>query len=178
MKTFTTKSNKKIYVWDNLVNYSQAYTFFSYASNSFYRIGWDDGSSEERRKHKYMHCLLTFEESESAGILPIVLNSDISKNFNGESYKKSVINLSHPSDVYFPHTHEEKYVVLYYANLSWYTHWYGETLFYNEDLSEIELSLPYTPQRLIMFEGSIPHSIRPQSFLADSHRFTYAMFFN
>jgi hypothetical protein len=67
---------------------------------------------------------------------------------------------------------------LYYANLEWEQHWHGETLFYSEDLNEIDLAIRYTPGRIVVFDATIPHSIRPQSNVANNYRFTYAMTFD
>jgi hypothetical protein len=64
------------------------------------------------------------------------------------------------------------------VNVGWRPEWHGETLFYSEDLSEIELALPYTPGRVVVFDATIPHSYRPQSTIADHYRFTLAMGFD
>jgi len=178
MKTFTTKSNKEIKIWDGLVDYVDASFFFQYAINSLYRIGWSDGDSEEQIKYKYLYSSLTMDECISSKVFPVALKSEIAEELKGATFAHAMINLSSPADIHFPHAHANRYVLLYYANPIWRTHWYGETLFYNETATEIELALPYTPHRLVLFDGEIPHSIRPQSRDAETHRFTFAMVFD
>lgn len=178
MKTHKTKSGKKIRVWDGLIDYATASYFYQYAENSFYKLGWTDGESENQRKYRYLHARLTIEESMNNRVFPALLQSEVAKYLKGATLEKSVINLSTPSDIHYPHVHPEKFVALYYVNPLWQPQWYGETLFWNETATEIEVALPYTPHRLILFDANIPHSIRPQSRDAESHRFTYAMVFN
>lgn len=178
MKTYTTASGKQIKVWDNVINRSTGDFFFQYTRNSAYRLGWGDGITDEQRKYQYLHCFLTNEEVEASMILHAVDQSEIKNHLGEVSLSKAVINLSTPSDVHFPHTHPEKFVLLYYVNPTWQVQWYGETLFWDENATSIELALPYTPRRLVLFEGSTPHSIRPQSRDCESYRFTYAMCFN
>ena len=68
-------------------------------------------------------------------------------------------------------------VILIYLNQDWKLEWYGETLFYSEDLSEIIFAGLYTPGRIICFDGEVPHSIRPNSRLAPKFRYTMSLFF-
>jgi hypothetical protein len=68
--------------------------------------------------------------------------------------------------------------VLYYVNLEWQDGWHGETLFYDESLKNIVFASPYIPGRIVVFDGSIPHTIRPQSYIASHYRFTFALIYN
>jgi hypothetical protein len=172
-----TASGKKIRVWDDLIPARLQSTFFLYAQNSKFLIGWADDVSEIAAKHKYLHCPLTDEEAIQAGIYPFIQTTKINKHLQGYVYKKSVINLSTPSDVNFFHTHINGLVLLYYVNQKWMNHWHGETLFADESSQEIEFGITYKPGRLALFDSSIVHSIRPQSTVADNYRFTYAMIF-
>ena len=66
---------------------------------------------------------------------------------------------------------------LYYVNLNWEDGFYGETFFYNsKDLSKIEFASVYKPGRIILFDGHIPHAIRPQSIKGPKFRFTLSVF--
>ena len=78
----------------------------------------------------------------------------------------------------FIHSHPEKLAILYYVNLDWEDGWHGETLFYNESGKEIVFASPYTPGRVIVFDASIPHTIRPQSVIGPKFRFTLSIFFD
>ena len=178
MKQHTTQSGKHIQIWDGLIDYAPATAFFEYINNSLYRIGWGDGYAEEQRKYKYLYASLTLDECMQSGFFPAVINSKIFQYLKDLEFKHAMVNLSCASDVHYPHIHQEQLILLYYANPIWKPQWFGETLFYNESATEIELALPYTPHRFVLFDASIPHAIRPQSRDAETHRFTFAMVFD
>ena len=69
-------------------------------------------------------------------------------------------------------------VALYYANMHWDPEGGGETLFYKKDRKTIGLASPYIPNRLVIFDGKVPHTIKAQNLLGPSYRFTIGMFFN
>ena len=91
---------------------------------------------------------------------------------------KIVCNLVKPDDVHYIHAHPDQHACLFYVNLDWRDGWHGETLFYNlEDLKEVAYTSLYIPGRIILFDGSIPHAIRPQSVKGPKFRFTLSLFF-
>lgn len=177
-KQYTLSSGKKIYIFDGLIPLQLRDKIFCFIVDSRYMIGWSDGNSETSARHKFLYSSFSNDDDENAGLLPFLRTTQVNELISGMEKTKSIVNLSVPSDTHFAHAHPEKLVVLYYANMEWQQHWHGETLFYTEDLSEIELALPYTSGRVVVFDASIPHSIRPQSSSADYYRFTYAMTFN
>jgi len=87
------------------------------------------------------------------------------------------VNLSTPTDCHWAHTHKDHTVLLYYVNKHWKHDWAGETMFFNDDLSEVAYASVYKPGRIIVFDGEIPHSVRPQSSIAPNYRFTLSLFF-
>ena len=91
---------------------------------------------------------------------------------------KVILNVTTASDSHFVHAHPESKVVLYYVNQEWKDGWHGETLFYSENLKDIVHANVYTPGRVIVFDGKIPHAIRPQSIIGPQFRYTLAMVFN
>ena len=68
--------------------------------------------------------------------------------------------------------------LLYYMNREWKHEWGGETILLGDDAAEIEYCCPYKPGRIIIFDSTIPHSARQQSFAAPMYRFTLAIKFN
>jgi SM-20-related protein len=89
-----------------------------------------------------------------------------------------MVNLSKPADPNFTHCHPKQVVCLYYANLNWHPNFAGETLFYTEDQKEIRYGSTYTPNRLVIFDGEIPHTIRAQNITGPNYRFSISIFFN
>lgn len=170
-------TGKKIVVYDGLLPLLLRSKIYQFVKQSRFVIGWHDGEYEKARGYEFLHSVYSHEDNANCGLLPFLKDTEVDKHINGMEPLKSMVNLSVPSDTHFPHAHPESLVILYYVNLDWENHWHGETLFYTEDLGDIELALKYTPGRVVVFDGSIPHSIRPQSISADNYRFTYALTF-
>lgn len=171
-------TGKEIHIYDGLLPLSlraQAWEFFN---GSLFRLGWGDTTTEKGIKHKYLYSTYNDADNENCGVLPFLRTTQVQNHIEGLNLDQAMVNLSIPTDAHWAHVHPKKLVVLYYANLDWEQHWHGETLFYTEDLNDIELALRYTPGRVVIFDASIPHAIRPQSSEADNYRFTYAMTFN
>lgn len=177
-KTHTLSNGKCVHVYDGFIPADVRSQAFLFISNSLYKIGWSDGVDELAARHRYLYSTYSNEDNTNALILPKIKATPVFDHVRDLKLEKAIVNLSTPSDTYFAHCHVEKKVVLYYANLYWHSYWHGETLFYSDDLSEIELAIRYTPGRIIVFDGTTPHAIRPQSSLADNFRFTYAMVFD
>lgn len=58
---------------------------------------------------------------------------------------------------------EEGYTALIYTNLNWVPAWGGETVFYNNEISEAVQSIIPKPGRLVIFHGAIPHIAKAPS---------------
>jgi len=169
--------NSKIQIFDNIFTHHERSLFYDFYRKSSYKIGWEDDSVIENQHLKYMHSQVNEAGLESLGFMPgIMRNSFTGPLTQSHSISRVVTNLSFSNNTYYNHTHEEDKVLLYYGNMSWKTEWAGETLFFNEDGSEIVYATPYVPGRVIMFDGQIPHTIRPQAASAPHFRFTMGMF--
>ena len=167
-----------IKVFDHIFPTAYHELLYHFAINSRYQIGSQDGPAPlDRRTHLYVHSewseqdLLNFQ-------FPKYLKESAAADMVGNMrVARATINLSVPSDTNFIHTHIDQLVGVYYLNLHWKPEWAGETLFYNDKMTEIIQSSIYTPNRMILFDGSIPHTIRPQAFSAPHYRLTLATFF-
>jgi hypothetical protein len=177
-KTHILPSGKQITIYDGLIPAVLRNSMYDFIKDSAFFIGWPDADHERAAKYNCLYTGYTEPQTESLGLLPYLRTTEIHSIIKDLTPTKSVVNLSVPSHVHFPHTHVEKVFILYYVNLHWEDHWHGETLFYSEDHSEIDLAVKYVPGRLVIFDGTIPHSVRPQSMAADNYRFTYALAFD
>jgi len=173
------ENNKQIDVLDGVFPLSFRIAAYDFCRNSLFKIGWSDSIVPERKANDFfLHSTYSSDDLNNLGILPFLENSAVKELTEGLTLEKSILNLSVSSDVNYVHTHPEKKVVLYYANLDWREGWHGETQFYSENLKNIQFSTPYTPGRVIVFDADIPHTIRPQSSIATQHRFTLALCYN
>lgn len=178
MQHIVTKSGKNIYVFDDLIPLSERDHGYNYMRGSMFQIGWHDSSIEEHIRHAFWHSKYNDVDCDNLYLYHTIMKGAPGKLVEGLCQKKAVVNCATPADCNFIHAHPEKKVILYYANLIWNEGWHGETLFYDEAMKNIEFASPYTPGRVIVFDGGTPHAIRPQSYLASHFRFTFAMTFD
>ena len=154
-------------------------TLYDYVINSYFKIGSQDGPSPlDRRNHVYIHSDYSIDDVNRIGLLNKIKDIPEFSPYKDLQLIRTTINCSVPSDTNFIHTHDNQISLVYYVNLDWKPEWAGETLFYNDDMTEIIQASIYKPKRLIIFDGSIPHSIRVQSNSAPHYRFSLAMFFD
>lgn len=171
--------NTHLEIFDNKIPYSERDNIWDYCINSTYKLGWQDSNDSEKYDLN-LHSHWNQEELESINILPYIKKCiSETKWFTNRDLNKIVVNLVKSDDVHYIHSHHGQQVVLYYVNMDWRDGWYGETIFYNPDnTNDIVFTSPYTPGRIILFDGNIPHAIRPQSSKAPKFRISLTLFFN
>jgi len=170
------ENGKELDVFDGIFPLSFRHIAYTFAKDSYFKIGWSDSDVPERKSHDYfLHSTYSETDLENLGYIKELQNSYVWDFISNYKIEKAVVNLSTPSDVNFTHVHPEDKVLLYYVNVDWQQGWHGETQFYSEDLTKVQFTSPYTPGRLILFDASIPHTIRPQSIIAPQFRFTLAL---
>ncbi len=150
---------------------------YSIIKNSLYKIGNEDADAIESSQHKYMCSYYNENDVNVVGILKEIENTKIHDLIVGKEMVRAHVNLSTPTDCHWAHTHKGQIGLLYYVNKHWKHDWAGETMFFNDDLSEVAYASIYKPGRIIVFDGEIPHSVRPQSSIAPNYRFTLSLFF-
>jgi len=165
-------------IFDNRVPFDIAQIIWDGSTNLPFKLGWGD-SYEPEKWDLNAHSNLKISHLTSSGILPYFEKCiDETKWFTKNKLSKIILNLVRPDDVHFIHSHQDMQVLLYYVNLEWRDGWYGETIFYDScDLDKIIFTSIYKPGRIILFDGSIPHAIRPQSIKAPKYRFSLSLFF-
>jgi SM-20-related protein len=169
--------NRSIYIFDNVSTKAQHQKFYAFVTRSNFNIGFSDNEAIETNNYKYLHSRYSLEAIIESGFKEILEQSEAWELIKDKEVDRATINLSTPSDINFIHTHINTLTAIYYVNLDWKPEWAGETLFYSEDLKDIIYASPYTPGRLIIADGEIPHTIRVQSDSAPHYRFTFAIFF-
>ena len=164
-----------IKTYDNFFVSDQSSLIYDFVLNSLYRIGWEDTSEPHHRSYPNIHSNYSKQDIDKIKILKPILDK---VNLDEKHYQKCIVNLVKPLDLNFIHVHPYQMVALYYANLTWNPEWGGETIFYEQDKKTIKLANPYTPNQLVVFDGSVPHTIKSQNILGTSYRFTISLFFN
>lgn len=171
------KLDRFIYIVDDALTVSEHDKLYSHIINSNFNIGFEDTASIERSTNKYLHSAWNPEILKQSGFTDALKHTEIWDIIKDLEVTRITINLSVPSDAYYPHCHTNELALVYYANVDWKPEWAGETIFFEENLQDIAFASSYKPRRLILADGSIPHTVRPQSHLAPHYRFSLAMFF-
>ena len=161
-----------IEIYDNTLSENVRSNIYLLAITANYQIGWDDTSVFEHRQFPCLHHALTKNEWAQLDMINEIQDHDLRNKLKKLSFVSATINLAVPSSIQFPHSHNEKTVLLYYINPEWQNEYYGETLFYDDYSDEIIQSSKYKPGRIVLFDGKTPHSIRPSSHIAPQYRFT------
>jgi len=172
-------NNRKLYIEDNAFSRAYQETFYNYAAtNNNYQLGFGDSVTIEKHQYKYYTADMDGQAIEQIKLFEELEKTEVGKLIEGKQLIRCTINSSTNGQANFAHTHPDQFSLLYYINLDWKPEWAGETLFYNEAVDEVEFTSIYKPNRLILFEGEIPHSLRCQSVVGPEYRFSLAMFFN
>ena len=169
----------RIFIADKLVDYNMQQQVYSSCTKHNYFLGWED-RTDDGKDRKNLHGVLKKEDLENIGLyerIMVAFKNSVFDDYKNFKFSKAVINLTKPGDVHFAHTHPGQVVCLYYANLEWKDGYYGETVFYDDKVEDIKFSSVYKPGRFLMFDGEVPHSIRPQSSIGPAYRFTISTFF-
>ena len=166
----------KIKVLDNFLPTNDHHKIYEIVINSLFRIGWSDTLEERHKAYPNLHSVYTFEDVQKLNILDSIFKLNI-KDVSLNTYWKCMVNLTKPMDVNFVHLHPDQVGAVYYANETWNPEWGGETLFYEDNTKDIRFSSPYTPNRLIIFDGAIPHTIKAQNILGATYRFSITFLF-
>jgi|TARA_R100000149_G_scaffold60287_1_gene29403 Rps23 Pro-64 3,4-dihydroxylase Tpa1-like proline 4-hydroxylase len=164
--------------YDNFLSPDTCGMIYNYILSSLFRIGWEDSGETQHRSHPNLFSSYSFKDVQKLKILHPILDKLKNKNITIDNYDKCIVNLTKPLDVNFCHVHPKQIVALHYSSLTWNPEWGGETIFYENNKKDIKYCSPYTPNRLIIFDGSIPHTIKAQNILGPAYRFTTSIFFN
>ena len=175
MKEYIVDRKKSIKVYDDLFDLVQRQHLYSFVTNSNFVIGWADGAILENRQNKFLHSIYNNNDINNFKILEYLNGTELGEELKQYKVNQAIVNLSMPSDYNYVHAHQQDKVLLYYVNLEWEDGWHGETLFFDESCKDVVFASPYTAGRFILFDASIPHTIRPQSIIASKYRFTFAL---
>ena len=171
--------NKDLYIIDNLFSSSYQAKLYGYVTKlNNYGIGFEDTDQLERLQHKYYVADFNVDHLSNTKLFDEIDKTRLKDLIKDKQLYRATINTSVPTQTNYPHCHHGEWSLIYYLNADWRPEWGGETLFYNDNMTEIEYASIYKPNRAIFFDGDIPHSLRTQSITAPHYRFSLAMFFD
>jgi Rps23 Pro-64 3,4-dihydroxylase Tpa1-like proline 4-hydroxylase len=177
-KNIVTESGKNITIYDDVFTFAERQEFYSFCKNSFYRIDGKDSDIIEHQSNLSLVARYTENDLFNMKFLECIKDEkilDVTKKYKLNS---ASVNLSTPADLYHVHTDthaKEGMTILYYVNMSWSIDWAGETIFLNEKGDDFEYVSAFKPGRLLLFDATIPHMIRPPVMKANTLRMTLAL---
>ena len=170
-----------IQTFDDRVPFVDRNHIYNMAINSDFKItGWPDRYDLELTNKHDLHSKWPAERLNESRLLPYLekcIKDSVYSDFKLSNMIGCTLNATKPGDFYYTHTHEKGSLgILYYVNLTWENQWAGETIFYKDNMKDVEFTSAFVPDRFLLC-GDEPHSIRSQSFNGPAWRFTLAFFF-
>ena len=178
-----TENGKDIFIYDNVFNSSQQQKMYYFILASSFRLSvTDDTLLDYTTKYSTTFgSAYNPKDIKNFGILEYMPKT-IKERFNMslDTHGRCLINNITPLDTHCPHDdsgQNVKWSMLYYANLKWDIEWGADTLFLTDDKQEISQCVQCMPNRVVVFDATIPHMIRPSTMAAPHHRWSVNMTF-
>ena len=190
----TTRAGKKLYIYDEVFDYSTQSKLEHYIWSSYFKpVGVDRGFDGNTSSHLTMMATYSKEDHETSHFfdyLPKEIQEE--HNISLDTYSHGFGNLVTPADRF--HVHSDNSVpdpgtyykddeidhdisLLYYPSMNWHVEYGGDTLFLDETGLTVEFFSQYTSGRIIIFDCTIPHLMRPSTTLAPHFRFSWVIKF-
>lgn len=175
------KNSKGLFVdtYDSLFSLNEQIEYFGFFKNCIYKInGTDDETISENNEQIYSYLSkddlsnLKFCNTRGFNYLNEIYN------FTNRKIKQIRVNCVTPLEFNDVHTDRSGITLLYFPNIKWNIFWGGHTVFLNDEVTEIEKIAVYKGGRVVVFDGTIPHSITPISLKAKNYRFSFVMQFS
>jgi SM-20-related protein len=174
---------RKIIVVDDAFSFAELSGLYTETVNCKYTIYNSSDCEIQNLDSKRLGCPLEIDSPILKMIFTETVTNFLQEEVSQSKYyaSRAYINLGIHSDPHKIHVDDfssgSGKTVLIYLNRNWDRDWGGETLFYDDNREEIKYISPFIPGRIIVFDGSIPHSAKPQHFNAPPYRFTLALKF-
>jgi len=177
-KQISLMSGKLLVVYDNLFSYHERKDWFTFIKNSLYKVDGIEDISYSNQPFQ-LYSSYSKQDVDSMGFFNSNGFKQIDKDYqlSNKKVRQARVNLSPASERNNVHTDGNKLTLLYYCNLRWETNWGGHTLYMDDKLLDAEYACLYTPGRVVLFDGSIPHMIMSPTPTAELHRFSFAIQF-
>ena len=86
-----------------------------------------------------------------------------------------LVNCVTSADYNVIHTDGGHLTVILFANLDWKLEWGGHLLFMNKQKTEAEKTVLFKPNRVVVFDGELPHAAMTPNSCCPYFRYTYAV---
>lgn len=167
-------SSGKIIVFDDVFDFGDRTQFNKYfTQNCFYRPSAGADPMLDPTHNLTMTCFLSNEDLMNIGFFDKIhpeVHEVIKDYFITRSY---VISTNYQLEARYHVDQPSDLTMIYYVNRNWEKDWGGETLFTDNDVSEVEYCSMCKPGRVVIFDSTIPHRPAPPSCLSKEFRYTF-----
>lgn len=170
--------DKNITVIDTAYEYYDVINIEQFALNSYFKVtgsDYADGRASTFTGSYNLCSLYSQEDIDKIGVL--TKNETVKGLVGGRSVFAAKLHLLKPYDICAPHIDGSLETYLYYVNAKWDITYGGHTLFFNESLDKVEYTSLFTPNRVVWFDGSIPHMGTPPTAATKTSRLVLALHF-
>ena len=178
-KTINLTNGKRIDLYDDIFTFGERLVLYDTFRNCpFFMRGTDDSIIDHQSDITMVHEV-TQDFLNNTRFLK-VLSGEPEFNELITKYKvnSAIVNVTTPADKYHKHVDiVGGKTLLYYVNMDWNPSFFGETVFVGDRDDDYQFVAPYVPGRIVVFDGEIPHIIRPQIMSGPKYRMTFAIKF-
>lgn len=173
--------HRSIDIFDDVFDFKDQAGIFSYVKRSRYAL--DRTPSDSVVQSQQFVTLLSEYNIFDLLHIEFFKSKELQQIIRDNSYRlhRAYVNLSTAQDVYHYHvdsTCDTDKTMLYYCNTYWEENWEGETHFGDDNATEVIASASFKPNRLVLFNGTIPHKSSQPSFFAKEYRFVLTLKFS
>jgi len=175
-------STKDLVAYDEVFTYPERQYFYNFIKSSHFFPHGKDSNDIENKGDYNLVSNYTVEELLGMGFLQNKNMIEILKHVEGFEISQVRVNLSTLNDKNRFHVDceipsIECKTLIYYPNMKWDIEWGGYTIITDDSKQNAEHCIFYTPGRVLIFDGTKPHSICAPTNLAPSYRFTFVVQF-
>tara|TARA_Y100000289_G_C3923155_1_gene151658 strand:- start:102 stop:659 length:558 start_codon:yes stop_codon:yes gene_type:complete len=183
MINLKTENNKDIFIYDNVFESHNVQKYYYYIINSFFKLNGKDGDVLEQQDKYSVGISSNYDKNDVADFkfldnLPEDIKTKFNINFN--TIDRCIVNVVTSFNSFHIHDDsgkEAKWSLLYYANLKWDIEYGADTIFLNDNRKDLVHTVQCKPNRIVIFDATIPHVIRPSTITAPHYRFSINMTF-
>ena len=180
-KTLLTTTCDAIDVFDGIFDADEQHRMHHFAGNSLFHTKGASSCLYEARKDFFLRSSFSESDIRHFGIFELENYKNFIKAYNIDFKPTNywIVLSTHLSEYTYhaDNALKGKRTLLYYMNTRWDKDWGGETLFSNDNLTEVVYTSMVIPGRIVLFDSRIPHKPSIPTPRANAFRLTFVINF-
>jgi hypothetical protein len=167
-------SGKSVWVFDDVFKFNDVQAMELFCQNSTYKLGTTSTPIISKANYTFMQSLFSVEDVENFSVFNYPEAEQFKFLLDNKRFDTAWVLATAKLDKFFYHADvsmgDSGVTVLYCANSTWDKDWGNEMLFAS-DKCEVEHAVAFKPNRVIIFDSSIPH--KPTAISVDAPQYAY-----